>query len=970
MGSVYKGIDQEVQEEVAVKILRTDAGIEPVAVERFKNELKLAHQISHPHVCRTYHFGQESGTYYIVMEYVHGDNLKKVLERTGPFDPARAVALARQVCSGLAEAHRHGIIHRDLKPQNIMVDEAGEAKVMDFGIARSVASHGFTEAGTIVGTPDYMSPEQAEGKPPDRRSDIYSLGAVLFEVVTGETLFSGDTSISILLKHCKEMPRPPSRVNPAVPEGLNRIILKCLEKDPARRYATAEDLAGDLETLERTRSGAAPGVSLAPSGRTGGGLRRRPRLLLPLAGMTLAVLALLAWPPLRRFLGGGGSKVKPTIAVIAFENRTGEKTYNYLAEAIPNLLITGLEQSGRIQVTTWERMADLSRQLGKPEGAVVDAETGFDLCRLDRIGALAVGSYTKAGEVFATEVKVLDVATKQVLKTASARGEGVSSILKRQIDKLTGEVARGVMPSRRTALAGSPKVSDVTTTSMEAYNLFLRGRDAFDRSLFVEAKQSLEQAVSLDPTFAIAYLYLSKVLYNLEDSKGFVETLEKARVYSARASEKDRLLIEATYAGLVERKPLKRIEILEALVAKYPREKYIQEHLGQCYRWESMNEEALVHLKAALALDPAFTRALTLLGYTYLTLGDSAKALETFEKQAAISPGEPDVVDSIAETYLVMGDLDKAAAGYAKALSLRADFYDAYWRLAYVYMLREDYDQAEAQVDRFFRATSFVGQRAQAAFWKAFLDFWRGRYGEAQSHLRELGKFAGEVGNEDWMAMDAWLSGWIHIEKGDFDLARESFRTWFAIFSKRFPEYPARHSVELGLYLAVVDIRQDRLAAAEARLSELEPLLPKVDNIDRPRIMAAFQTASAELRLAQKRPDEAAAKLRDRKPVQLPSLGWGSIFLALYNTPLGYDVLARIRARQGAGDQAIAEYQRLLRIDPKDPERRLIAPRYHLALATLFERAGRRSEAQAERARFNVLWKSAPAPPDGGLAGR
>ena len=173
---------------------------------------------------------------------------------------------------------------------------------------------------------------------------------------------------------------------------------------------------------------------------------------------------------------------------------------------------------------------------------------------------------------------------------------------------------------------------------MEAYNLFLRGREAYEGDLHAEAKQFLDRAVNLDPTFAIAHLYLSRTLYDLEDNEGAAEALEKARVYSARAGEKDRLLIAAHYAGMVERKPLKRIEILEALVAKYPREKYLQHYLGLCYSWESMEEEALVHFKAALALDPAYDRALTDLGYAYLALGDPAKALETFEKQAALCP--------------------------------------------------------------------------------------------------------------------------------------------------------------------------------------------------------------------------------------------------------------------------------------------------------------------------------------------
>jgi serine/threonine protein kinase len=251
MGRVYKVFDTEIKEKVALKLLKPEIASNQDMIERFSNELKFARKISHRNVCRMYDLGNAEGALFITMEFVPGEDLKSFIRRSRQLVVGTAVSLAEQVCEGLAEAHRLGIVHRDLKPGNIMIDEEGNAKIMDFGIARSVSGKGITGAGMMIGTPEYMSPEQVEGKEADLRSDIYSLGVVLYEMLTGRVPFEGDTPFSVALKQKSEIPQNPRQIDIQIPEDLSRLVLKCLEKDREKRFESAEALASELAKISR-----------------------------------------------------------------------------------------------------------------------------------------------------------------------------------------------------------------------------------------------------------------------------------------------------------------------------------------------------------------------------------------------------------------------------------------------------------------------------------------------------------------------------------------------------------------------------------------------------------------------------------------------------------------------------------------------------------------------------------------------
>ena len=241
MGMVYRVRDRETSEILALKLLRPEIARDPAMIERFKNELRLARRITHKNVCRIYDFNRVDDLACFTMEYVDGESLRAWLKRAGKLSPERTIDLARQIVAGLIEAHAQGVIHRDLKPDNVMLGRDGLVKLLDFGIARAVGSDNAT-AHTIMGTPEYMAPEQSQGKAVDQRVDIYALGLILYESLTGRRAFSGATPVEIALKQLKEKPLPPRKFLPNTPPHLEAIVMRCLEKEPTRRYVSAMEI--------------------------------------------------------------------------------------------------------------------------------------------------------------------------------------------------------------------------------------------------------------------------------------------------------------------------------------------------------------------------------------------------------------------------------------------------------------------------------------------------------------------------------------------------------------------------------------------------------------------------------------------------------------------------------------------------------------------------------------------------------
>jgi len=342
MGKIYKVMDTKIKEKVALKLLKPEIASDKNTIERFSNELKFARKIRHENVCQMYDLNEEKGTHYITMEYIHGEDLKRLIRKMGQMSAGQAIPIAKQVCEGLVAAHKLGVVHRDLKPQNIMVDEEGNARIMDFGIARSLKGKGITGAGVMIGTPEYMSPEQVEGKEVDQRSDIYSLGVILYEMVTGRVPFEGDTPFTIGVKHKSEIPKDPKELNAQVPTDLSGVILKCMEKDKEQRYQSAGEVRSELVNLEKgipTTEREVPKRKSITSKEITVTFGLKKLFFPALVFIAIIIATVIIWQLLAQKGAVPVPSDRPSLAVISFENQTGDKTYDHLRKVIPNLLI-------------------------------------------------------------------------------------------------------------------------------------------------------------------------------------------------------------------------------------------------------------------------------------------------------------------------------------------------------------------------------------------------------------------------------------------------------------------------------------------------------------------------------------------------------------------------------------------------------------------------------------------------------
>ncbi|MCJ7580743.1 MAG: protein kinase [Candidatus Aminicenantes bacterium] len=442
MGHVYKASDTELGEKVALKLINPKIAADKKTIERFRNELKLARKIRHKNVCQMYDLNKENEKYYITMEYVSGEDLKSFIRRSRELSIKGAISIARQVCEGLIEAHKHGVIHRDLKPSNIMIDRDGNVRIMDFGIARSLKSKGLTGVGIMIGTPEYLSPEQADGEDIDGRSDIYSLGVILYEIVTGQLPFQGDTPLSLAVKHRIEKPGNPRTINPQIPEVLSQIILKCLEKKKEDRYPTAENLLEELKNIDikiPSTEHAIPRRKPTTSKEITVSFSLKKMLIPALIFATVVAAGLLTW---QLFLKGktvSALSDKPSVCVLYFQNNSGDTSLDYLRRAIPELMITDLAESEYVRVLRLDEITSLLQSLNMDEDQTYSIEDIQELARRRGINHVIRGSYTKLGEIIRITTTLIDGESGETTLSISAQAEGPQDLSLR-LDDLAKEI--------------------------------------------------------------------------------------------------------------------------------------------------------------------------------------------------------------------------------------------------------------------------------------------------------------------------------------------------------------------------------------------------------------------------------------------------------------------------------------------------------------------------------------------------
>lgn len=957
MGKVYRTLDKELKEEVALKLIKPEIAADKKIIERFKNELKIARKISHRNIGRMYELMEDKGTHFITMEYVSGQDLRGLIRQTGQLTIGKAVSIAKEICEGLVEAHRSGVVHRDLKPSNIIIDKNGTARIMDFGIARSLEEKGITGAGMMIGTPEYMSPEQVEGKEVDQRSDIYSLGIILYEMLTGRVPFEGDTAFTVGVKQKSEKPEDPRNLNPGIPQDLGLLILRCLEKDKDARHQSAGELRSDLERITQD----IPTTEAVPFKKplTSREITVRfsiKKLFVPvLAVVSVVIAAVVIWQFIPKKTLGVGPKIKNSIAVISFENQTGDETFDYLQKAIPNLLITNLEQTGGLYVATWERMHDLLKQMGRKEVVSINRDLGFELCRQEGIESIVLGSFVKAGDFFATDVKVLDVETMRLIKSAGSRGDGVDSILRTQIDELSREISQGIGVAREKIESTQRRIIDVTTTSIEAYDYFLKSREANDKFYFDEARKFAAKALELDPEFALAHLALGQAQGELGNRIVRDEAYKKARMYSEKAAEKERLYIAARYASAIERDQEIKFRLYKELVEKYPKEKRAYYRLGLHFHSRDMFEEAIAEYHKALELDPEFGSVLNDLAYSHSDMGNYEKAIEYFEKYIAVSPRDVNPIDSMAEQFFRMGRLDEAITKYEEALDVAPDFQSSRC-ISYIYALREDYSEAMKWMDTFIDRAPSPEVKSRGYILKGIYLLLLGSRERAFNSLGRAEGLAVEAGNPFRKATIDYTRGWFYYELGEQEPCQEYFQKFSDYAFTAWPK-SKNPPVWSNLIFGRVDLLAGKIDSAKSRLDEARSLFPELDPDDKYVSTIRFNWLEAEILMKTGDPEKAVAICEDTPPLAMPSMRIDSIIP--YNLLFLKDVLARAYYQNGNLDRASAEYERLITFDPQSTVRYLIHPRYHFRLAKLYEEKGSRAQAIEHYEKFLELWKDA-----------
>jgi eukaryotic-like serine/threonine-protein kinase len=652
MGRVYKVHDTKIGEKIALKLLRPEAILDRKALERFSNELKLARKIRHKNVCQMFDLGEAEGTRYITMEYVRGEDLRQLIRKVGRLSPGQAVAVARQVCEGLSEAHKLGVVHRDLKPQNIMLDEDGNARIMDFGIARSLGGKGITGAGAFIGTPEYMSPEQVEGKDVDERSDLYSLGVILYEMVTGRPPFDGETALSIAHQHKYEAPENPQKLAAEIPDSLARLILKCLEKDKTERYESARSLQQDLALIEEGLP--APEKSLP---------KRKPvttrdytvtfnlkKLVVPaLAVLIVAAAAIILVKVIR-----GKNEIsiappasgKPSLAVMYFENQTEKPGLDKMAVT---LLTTNLSRNEGLEVTSTQRLFDILKRLDKQDAQTIDKSLATEVATRAGVKTMLIGSIIQIGGQIRLTSELIDVKTGSIFGTQSEDGTKYNDLFA-MVDGITEQVGQQLGGG---GTAGGLKVADVTTSSLEALEQYQKGLDLMMRWDNPSAANRLRKAIEIDPRFGMAYAYLAiaelsnmiSVFDPYTDLTEAKRTLESAKRYSDRATASELIIIQMIEA-LLNRDLTKAARFgRELLARKIPVKWAYTSIIYEQWRKQDF-QGAMRTAEKMIEDDPAEGNAYNALAYSYGFLHDYPAAISAINRYIAAHPDDPNTFDS------------------------------------------------------------------------------------------------------------------------------------------------------------------------------------------------------------------------------------------------------------------------------------------------------------------------------------
>jgi tetratricopeptide (TPR) repeat protein/predicted Ser/Thr protein kinase len=710
MGAVYKALDRELDRPVALKLIRPELASNSSMLARFKQELLLSRQVTHKNVIRIYDLGDAEGVKFISMEFVEGRDLRALIQEKKKFSPEEAVEVMQQVCQALDAAHSVGVIHRDLKPQNIMREETGRILVMDFGLARTMDSDGMTQTGALVGTMEYMSPEQALGKELDQRSDIFTTGLILYEMLTGKMPFKAETALASLIRRTQERAIPVSDHDDSIPGALSGIVSKCLERNPDLRYQSNAEILRDLDSWQGKRAAATLGfhANVKPWGQT----VPWPLIMGIVTALVLAIVGYI----FRGKLFPGKPEATVSLAVMPFQNASGDQTWDWLGPSLSDMLSTDVGQSAHLRTVSSDRMQQVFHDLRIAPNSPMDSTLLARVAEFTNADTLVWGQYTKLGDQIRIDATLQD---RKHNRSVKVKSEATSEKdLPQAVDQMAAMIRQNLSLSSdlvKELQAQSFKPSSSSVGALRDYN---EGLQLLRQGNNLEAQKKLQAATTEDGQFADAFSRLGEVYSALGYDTEAEQASRRAVELSQNLPLAQRYFMEASLAR-VTKNSQKAIAAYENLAKSFPDNLDVLFALGSLYedagdldkarsyyqrvlQADSKNLDTLlaigrVDIKSgnpqqgldpldrarhlAIDLDNQEQQALILqaTGIAYKLMNKPAEALRNYQDSMAINQklgqkrGVAASLVEIAQVQLLLGKPDAALSAYNEALKIRRD---------------------------------------------------------------------------------------------------------------------------------------------------------------------------------------------------------------------------------------------------------------------------------------------------------
>ncbi len=657
MGAVYKARDRELDRMVALKVIRPELAGQPDILQRFKQELILARKITHRNVIRIFDLGDADGMKFITMEFIEGRDLKSLLVEKGKLAPAEAVEIMQQVCLALEAAHTEGVVHRDLKPQNIMVDKEGRASVMDFGIARSLELGGMTQTGALIGTPEYMSPEQVRGERVDARSDLFTLGVIFQEILTGQLPFQAETAMASMFKRTRERAVSLHRFDASVPQQLADIVAKCLELDPKERFQSAREIN---DALEAWKKGTAESLSLR-SHRWKRKLAAFPWK--PVAAiLILAIVGAAAYVLKGRFTRVPATAHAPVTVMIAdFTNHTGDAVFTGTLESTLKLALEGASF-----ISAYDRTR--LRDLGVPPAATLDESKAQEIAANQGLNVVISGSLDKQDNAYTLSLRAVQAITGKTLVTAEESASNKNQVLF-AVTKLGTDV--------RQALGDATSASDqrfsmetLTVASIEAVHEYSLALDALSSGRNEEAQKDFSQTVDLDSNFGLAYAGLAAATHNLGEQQDAEKYIKQAITHIDHMTERERFRTRA-YLYYLTGDTQKCVDEYGTLLAQYPSDTGAYNNMADCSARLRNIPRAVEEVRKAVTILPKRATYHVNLALYSAYGGDFKTAAEEAKVTQQLNPAY--VYGYLAEAFADLGSelIAPAAEVYQKVSQLK-----------------------------------------------------------------------------------------------------------------------------------------------------------------------------------------------------------------------------------------------------------------------------------------------------------